>query len=160
MHVQTAARVLVAAPLEKVYALATDLENFHKYFKGSGPIPAVRRVVWRENLQPVPGAIRDVHNSDGSIIVEELLALVPLQRHRYRLVSGFKPPFSWWIDHAEGDWHFSRSGEEAGITWDYRFVLRSPLAWPVVSPIVHLFFRRAMQACLLAMKAELEGVNG
>lgn len=156
MQVKTRANVHMAAPIEAVFALATDLPNFHRYFRGSGPIPAVLKVEWHPGARPVPGARRDVHNSDDSVIVEELLELESPVRHRYRLVSGFRPPFSFLVDHAEGDWHFTRAGEGTDVTWDYRFALRSPMAWPVVAPIVHVFFRRAMQDCLHAMREALE----
>jgi hypothetical protein len=157
MEIETRAAVTVAAPIERAFALATDLANFHKYFKGSGPIPAVLKVEWRPGARPVPGAQRDVHNADGSVIVEELLELTAPERHRYRLLSGFKPPFSFLVAWAEGDWHFAREGAGTRIAWDYRFKLRSPLALPVVAPIVQIFFRRAMQDCLDAMRGELEG---
>jgi hypothetical protein len=155
MQVQTRATVTVAAPADKAFRLATDLSEFHRYFKGSGPIPAVLKVEWHPGAQPVPGARRDVHNSDGSVIVEELIELAPPARHRYRLVSGFKPPFSFLVEYAEGDWRFTPAGTGTRIDWHYAFKLRSPLALPVVAPIVHVFFRRAMQDCLEAMAARL-----
>lgn len=157
MQVQTRAAVSVSAPRERAFVLATDLGNFHRYFKGSGPIPAVLKVVWRPGTHPVSGAIRDVHNSDGSVIAEELLELSPPERHRYRLTGGFKPPFSLLVDFAEGDWRFARENGGTRIVWTYVFVLRSPLALLVVAPIVHIFFRRAMQNCLNAMREDLSG---
>lgn len=155
MQVTTRAAVSVAAPIERVFALATDIENFHRYFSGCGPIPAVNKVVWHPGARPLPGHQRDVHNSDGSVLVEELLELTPNTRHRYRLLGGFKPPFSWMVAHADGDWHFEREAAGTRVTWDYAFVLRSPLALPVVGPVVRIFFQRAMQGCLDAMAIEL-----
>jgi hypothetical protein len=155
MLVKTRASVTVPAAAEQAFGLATDLSNFHHYFKGSGPIPAVLKVQWHPGAQPVPGARRDVHNSDGSVIVEELLELTMPVRHHYRLLSGFKAPFSWMVEYAEGDWHFTRQGGGTQIVWDYSFQLRSLLAWPVVFPIVRIFFTRAMQDCLESMTASL-----
>jgi hypothetical protein len=155
MKVKTMASVTVSTSAEQAFALATDLPNFHRYFRGSGPIPAVQKVVWHPGAQPVPGGRRDVHNSDGSVLIEELLELTPPQRHRYRLVSGFKPPFSWMIEYAEGDWRFTRETGATRIDWHYAFHLRTPLALPVVLPIVKIFFRRAMQNCLDAMATDL-----
>jgi hypothetical protein len=155
MQIETRASVTVPVGAARAFALATDLENFHRYFRGSGPIPAVTRVAWHPGARPVPGARRDVHNSDGSVILEELQELDPPRRHRYRLLGGFKPPFSWLVEYAEGDWHFTPQGTGTRIDWDYAFVLRTPLALPVVAPVVKLFFRRAMQDCLDAMRAAL-----
>ncbi|MGH8455099.1 MAG: SRPBCC family protein [Nevskiales bacterium] len=156
MKIETQASVTVRATAERAFALATDLANFHRYFKGSGPIPAVQKVVWHPGAQPLPGGRRDVHNSDGSVLIEELLELTPPERHRYRLVSGFKPPFSWMVEYAEGDWRFTPDGADTRIDWHYAFQLRSPLALPVLLPIIKIFFRRAMQDCLEAMAAELK----
>jgi hypothetical protein len=155
MKVETRASVTVPVAREQAFALATDMANFHRYFKGSGPIPSVRKVVWHPGAQPVPGAKRDVHNSDGSVIVEELLELTVPARHRYRLVSGFKPPFSWLVEFAEGDWRFTPETTGTRIDWHYVFQLRSPLALPVALPIVKIFFRRAMQDCLESMRKAL-----
>jgi hypothetical protein len=149
MQVSTRASVMAAAPVEQAFELATDSPNFPQYFKGCGPIPAVLKVEWQA------GALRNVHNSDGSVIVEQLLELTAPERHRYRLLSGFKPPFSWLVAFAEGDWRFTPVDGGTRIDWHYRFELRSPLAWPVVFPIVRLFFGRAMQDCLDAMAARL-----
>ncbi len=159
MKIETKASVIVPATAERAFALATDMPNFPRYFKGSGPIPAVLRVEWHPGAQPVPGARRNVHNSDGSIVVEELLELATSKRHRYRLVSGFKPPFSLMVAYAEGDWGFTPEGKGTRIDWHYVFYLRSALALPVVAPIIKIFFRRAMQDCLDAMRAEL-AANG
>lgn len=155
MQVETQASVTVSATAAKAFALATDMPNFPRYFKGSGPIPAVLKVQWHPGAQPLPGGRRDVHNSDGSILVEELLELTAPKRHRYRLVSGFKPPFSLMVAYAEGDWRFVPEGTGTRIDWHYAFHLRSPLALPVVTPIVKIFFHRAMQDCLDAMRDAL-----
>ena len=155
MQVETRATVTVPATAAQAFALATDMPNFPRYFKGSGPIPAVLKVEWHPGAQPVPGARRDVHNSDGSVIVEELQELTSPERHRYRLIGGFKPPFSFMVEYAEADWRFIRESNGTRIDWHYAFHLRSPLALPVVTPIVRIFFRRAMQDCLEAMRVQL-----
>ncbi len=156
MQVDTRASVSVAAPVERAFDLATDSPSFPQYFHGCGPVPAVLKVEWQPDARPVPGALRNVHNSDGSIIVEQLLELTAPERHRYRLLRGFKPPFSWMVEFAEGDWRFVPEGSGTRIEWNYCFKLRSPLAWPLVYPIVRLFFHRAMQDCLDAMAAKLD----
>lgn len=154
MQIKTHASVSMPAPMEQAFALATDVVNFSRYFKGSGPIPAVTAVEWEPGPRGAGGR-RQVHNSDGSVLLEACDELTPPSRHRYRLLSGFKPPFSWMVDWAEGDWHFAAQDGATRVDWDYRFILRSALAAPVVLPIVKIFFRRAMQDCLHAMRDEL-----
>jgi hypothetical protein len=157
MQITTQASVTVAAPVQQAFALATDSPSFPQYFKGYGPIPAVLKVEWQPGARPVPGALRNVHNSDGSVIVEQLLELTAPERHRYRLLGGFKPPFAWMVAFAEGDWRFTPVDGGTRIDWHYSFTLRSPVAWPVVFPVVRLFFGRAMQDCLDAMATRLGG---
>jgi len=153
MQLHTQATVTTAMTPGQAYAQATDAASFSRYFKGAGPVPAVNNVEWESAAQGV-GARRRVHNSDGSIIIEEVLELSAPRRHRYRLVSGFKPPFSWMVKWAEGDWRFTPEGAGTRIEWHYYFELRSVAVAPLVLPIVHVFFRRAMQDCLQAMAAQ------
>jgi hypothetical protein len=154
MQIKTRACVSMPAPIGRVFALATDVVNFPRYFKGSGPIPAVTAVEWEPGPRGAGGR-RLVRNADGSVLLEVCDELTPPSRHRYRLVSGFKPPFSWLVDWAEGDWHFTPGDGATRVQWDYRFELKSALAAPAVLPIVKIFFRRAMQDCLHAMRDEL-----
>lgn len=155
MQITTNAEIIVPTGVERSFALATDSPRFPRYFKGRGPIPAVLKVEWHAGHRPEAGARRNIHNADGSVLVEEVLELTPPQCHRYRLLSGFKPPFSWMVAHADGSWQFTETGGHTHMRWDYAFVLRSPLAWPVVLPIVKVFFRGAMQDCLRAMRDDL-----
>lgn len=150
MQLHTQATVTASITPAQAYALATDAASFSRYFKGCGPVPAVKKVEWESAAQGV-GARRRVHNSDGSVIIEEVLELSAPTRHRYRLVSGFKPPFSWMVKWAEGDWHFTPEGAGARIDWNYYFELRSAAMLPLVLPIAKIFFRQAMQNCLEAM---------
>lgn len=155
MQITTSAEISVTSNIERSFALATDSPRFPRYFKGRGPIPAVLKVEWHAGSRPEAGARRDIHNADGSVLLEQVLELTPPLRHRYRLLGGFKPPFSWMVAHADGCWQFTAQGSGTHIRWDYAFTLRSPLAWPVVLPIVKVFFRGAMQDCLHAMRDAL-----
>ena len=155
MNISTQVSVNISETVEKVFDLATNMSRFPDFFKGSGPVPAVQQVTWQSGASPVPGAKRNVHNSDGSVIVEELIQLTRPEKHSYRLISGFKPPFSWMVRAARGDWTFASIGDGTHVDWHYEFELTSPLAWPVTAVIVKLFFRRAMQDCLNAMRASL-----
>ncbi len=151
MEVSTRASRVIAAPPEKVYDFATDPDVFHTIFPGNLLVPAVEKVSLAEPGEAAVGRLRYVDNSDGSRITEMILALERPSRHRYRLVEGFQPPFSWMVKTAEGDWLFAPVEGGTRVTWIYSFQLRSALAAPVTLPIVKLFFRRAMEACLECM---------
>lgn len=147
-------RVMAAAP-EKVYDFATDPDVFHTIFPGNALVPAVEKVSLADPGPAQVGRLRHVDNSDGSRITELILALDRPSRHHYRLVEGFRPPFSWLVKTAEGDWSFVAEDGGTRVTWVYSFQLRSPLAAPLTLPIVRVFFRGAMARCLDLMSRAL-----
>ena len=137
----------------ELFALAISNDVLVKTFVGAGPIPAIRKA---ELLTPGPlatGSRRRVSNSDGSVIDEEITALETPSRHIYRLPGGFAFPFNLMVREAEGDWKFSDAAGGTEIVWNYRFSLTTPLFFPVVAPIVRIFFKKAMERCLAGIAA-------
>ena len=133
--------------LQEVWDLVTDMERFPSFFGGFGPIPAVTQV---EVLYDTPkkGEKRKVHSADGGIITEEIVDFSPPKEHRYRLIGGFAPPFSWMVFDAEGVWRLSEGDDGTWVVWDYSFGIRSWLLIWLTAPLVWIFFRGAMKKCL------------
>ena len=133
--------------LQEVWELVTDMERFPSFFGGFGPIPGVTQI---EVLYDVPqkGEQRKVYSTDGGIVTEEIVTYSPPKEHRYRLIEGFAPPFSWMVRDAEGVWRLSEENEGTLVVWDYSFGIRSWLLIWLTAPLVWIFFRGAMQRCL------------
>ena len=156
MHVETVAQEKMRGSQESVWSLVTDLDRFPSFFDGFVVIPSVERieVLYEE---PLPGGQRRVHNSDGSVLDEELLVFTPNSEQQYRLCGGFTFPFSWMIYGAEATWLCSRvSDTETNVSWSYRFQVRSRILFPLTYVVVKLFFTRAMSLCLKSMAKACE----
>lgn len=128
-----------------VFALMVDPDRFPSMFEGYGPIPAIRSVTLDAPL--AVGATRRIHNTDGSILTEQVTALDRPVRHAYTLV-GFRPPFSWLVTRGESDWTLSTREPGTHVRWIYDFTLTNALAYPLASVVLKFFMSRAMQRCL------------
>lgn len=139
----------LACPPGQAFALITDADRFPAFFRGCGPIPAVRAV----ELDAPPlavGARRTVRNADGSVLREVVTAFEPPRRHAYRL-DGFRPPFAWLVRHGDACWTVEPDAAGSRVRWSYRFALVHAAAWPVAAPLLRLFMTAAMRRCLRAM---------
>ena len=151
MHIETVAQENMCGNQESVWSVVTDLTRFPSFFDGFVVIPSVERIDVLYD-EPISGGKRKVHNSDGSILEEELLDFTPHSEHRYRLCGGFTFPFSWMIHGAEATWICSKvSDTQTNVVWTYRFHVRSRLLSPLTYIVVKLFFAKAMSLCLQSM---------
>lgn len=151
-YVQTVVEQSFACSKEVAFAQATNLEEFPEFFKGYGPIP---KVVKCELLSPLPvrvGSERLITNADGSKLLEKVEVFEPGLEHRYRIETGFVPPFSWLVKAAVGHWSYEDDGRGSKVRWRYRFELKSHWMIPLVGIVVHVFFKRAMSHCLKEMQ--------
>ena len=156
MHIETAAQEVMWGSQESVWSVVTDLTRFPSFFDGFLVIPSVEKidVLYEE---PVVGGMRKVHNSDGSVLDEELLVFTAPVEHRYRLCGGFTIPFSWMIHGANATWICSKvSDTQTSVLWTYRFHIRSRILAPLTYVVVKLFFARAMLLCLKSMAKACE----
>ncbi len=161
-RVTTSATALVpGASVEAVFAYATNPAAAATFFRGLGPIPAIRDICFLPGHRSEIGGLRDVHLADGSTLREEITAFEPPWLHRYR-VTGFRTPLSWLSREAVGEWTFTavnggagagrdQSGAGVRVTWNYAYHLTSPVVWPLAAVIVKGLMRGAMQRALRAI---------
>lgn len=156
MPIHLTARQRFAAPATAAFALSIDAQRFPALFRGYGPIPAIRRV----ELHGVAavGTKRQIHNSDGSVLDEEILELDAPRRQRYRL-GGFRAPFAWLVRAGEADWQFRDDATGSTVEWHYRFEPASALARPFAALLLRGFMQRAMQRCLGKMGEALDAAG-
>ena len=148
MILKTWAGVDCNTSVESMWQVATDSTRFPAFFTGFGLRPAVLRVEVLGNEGVKKGTRRKIYNQDGSVITEIVDRFEINSLHSYRLVEGFKPPFSWLVREGRATWEFQRNGSNCGVVWRYEFELTTFLfAW-IVGPILWIFFKRAMRDCL------------
>ncbi|MEW5847720.1 MAG: SRPBCC family protein [Myxococcota bacterium] len=148
MEVTTWAEVDVSRPPGEVFDLATANETLPRVFHGRGPIPGIRAARVQDGGALREGCVRQVTNSDGSVVEERIVALRRPVTQQYELLSGFKPPFSWMVRSGGGRWTFTETPGGTHIRWEFHFVLTSPVFWPVARAVLSGPFRGAMQDCL------------
>lgn len=143
-----------AAP-ELVFDWATDPAKMPQFFRGYKGIPGIKKVEI-EGREIQAGTLRKVYNTDNSVIDEEIIDFTRPHQHSYRLISGFKPPFSWLVTTGGGTWTFSNSDQGTIVDWQFYFQLRSIVAYPIMTKLILPQFQKAQQLCLLQIKQMIE----
>lgn len=151
MHLDLDVHFEVSAAPERVFNVTCDERNMPSFFRRFGPIPGVTA---HEAAVPHSGELgrRTLTLTDGSSMVEVILARDPPHRYRYRWANAPAPPLNMLVRGAEADWRFTAAGVGGTrIDWRYRFLLTSPLALgPAL--VVRALFRRWMYAALGRIK--------
>jgi Polyketide cyclase / dehydrase and lipid transport len=159
MQVHASARIEIKCNVLRVFDYATDPATLAKVFVGYGAIPAITRAEMVDGALPERGAKRLVVNSDGSQLIEEILAFDRPRQHSYRIVSGLRMPFSLLIRSGDGDWRFFEDKGSTEVRWDYAFELTSVVAWPAAAALMRLQFVHAMQRALNRIRTHLEAAH-
>jgi hypothetical protein len=154
MQVHCHAERNFSCPPARVFELMVDPVRFPLAFRGYGLIPAIRTIELETPL--AAGAIRRIHNADGSTLTEQITILDPPSLHAYTL-GGFRPPFSWLVVRGDARWSVDGEDSQAFVRWDYVFTLSTGLAWPLAAVLLRVFMARAMQRCLDNMATLLAG---
>jgi hypothetical protein len=154
MIVANTESVVVAAAAEAVFDHAFDPEHLAALLGGWGPVPAVARV---DRLDAGPYAIgskRRIHNSDGSVLDEEVLVHEPPRRHGYRLFGEFGGLAKLLVREGRGDWEFHPTDAgETLVRWRYEFTLTTPLAWPLGVVMMKVAFANMQRRALGRLRA-------
>jgi hypothetical protein len=155
MHLDLEVRLDVSASPERVFDVACDDRNLPRLYQPLGPIPGVAA---QELAVAQPGELgrRKLTLTDGSSMVEVILARDRPHRYRYRWANAPAPPLHLLIRGAEAHWSFETAGVGGTrIHCHYRFLLTSPLALgPAL--VVRALFRRWMSAALTRIKTMSE----
>jgi hypothetical protein len=151
MHLDLDVHSDVSAAPERVFDVACDERNLPRFFQRLGPIPGV---IAHERVVPQSGELgrRKLTLSDGSTMLEVILARDRPHRYHYRWANAPAPPLQLLVRGAEAHWRFETAGVGGTrIDCQYRFLLTSPAALgPAL--IVRALFRRWMNAALARIK--------
>lgn len=141
MKLDTRATVHVQRPPEEVFDFAVANQSLPRLLLPFGPIPGVTAVELIEGSELRAGGRRRVSMTDGSAMIEEILALDRPLRHEYRWTHPPPAPFSLLIRSGHAVWDFAPERGGTRVEWRYTFELTSPLALPLAAPAVALFRR-------------------
>lgn len=156
MQIQTDAQVIVNARIEAVFDASIDCQNLPKFFTGYKGIPAIASAKTVDGLPLHEGSIRIVDNSDGSSIEEVIVSLKRPNTQRYELVKGFKPPFSWLVRSASGNWSYETLETKTRVVWSFYFEIPNIFAYLVLRLVVQRPFQQAQEICLRNLKKYVE----
>ena len=156
MKIQTSTQVVINANIESVFDASTDCQNLPKFFIGYKAIPAIVSARTSDGLPLQEGSIRIVDNSDGSSIEESIVSLQRPNIQKYKLVKGFKPPFSWLVRAASGQWLYENIDVTTKITWEFNFEAFNLFTYLIFRLIVKRPFQKAQEICLKNIKSHLE----
>ena len=156
MQIQTSVQVIVNAKIEDVFNASTDCDNLPKFFTGYKGIPAILSAKTVDGLPLREGSIRIVDNSDGSSIEEVILSLKQPNLQEYKLIKGFKPPFSWLVRAASGKWEYETLDNKTRVIWNFSFETRNIFAYLVFRLLVLQQFQKAQEICLRNLKKYVE----
>ncbi len=156
MNLQTTAQISIRAPIERVFDASIDCQNLPQFFTGYKAIPAIVSATTSDGLALHEGSTRIVHNSDRSTIQEVIVTLQRPHLQEYRLVSGFKPPFSWLVRSASGRWVYDMTEGNTTVQWIFVFETRNILADWIFRLAVAKPFQIAQTICLENIRRSLE----
>ncbi|MDX2243684.1 MAG: SRPBCC family protein [Leptolyngbyaceae cyanobacterium bins.302] len=156
MLIHTRVQIFINAPIEQVFDWSIDSQNLPRFFTGYQAIPAILRATTTDGLPLHEGSIRIVQNSDGSAIEEAIVSLQRPTLQAYTLLRGFKPPFSWLVRSASGQWSYRTSNSGTTITWQFDFKMHHLLAYVAFLALVKHPFQTAQRICLANLKQTME----
>ncbi len=145
MQIECHAEKIFPSDTQAAFDLIVDAQRFPGTFVGYGLIPSIRAIVLETPL--AVGAIRRIHNSDGSVLTEHVTVLDAPTRHAY-VLSDFRAPFAWLVNKGEADWRVSAADSGCNVRWSYTFTLTSIWIYPLATLLLRVFMQRAMQRCL------------
>ncbi|HEX6590938.1 MAG TPA: SRPBCC family protein [Moraxellaceae bacterium] len=150
MKVSSSVETEMAAGRERAFLHIVPIP-LERIFTGYGPLPAVCGTRDQQGAWDGAGQSRTVLLSDGSTAREQLLAYRAPEYFGYR-VGDFSGALGFIARHAEGQWWFEAVGTtRTRVRWQYDFVARSWLAWPLLWLLSRLW--RAYMDKALALAA-------
>ncbi|WP_271252239.1 SRPBCC family protein [Pseudanabaena sp. Chao 1811] len=160
MQIQSNAQIVINAEIATVFDASTDCKNLPKFFTGYQSIPAIVGAKTIDELPLHEGSIRIVDNSDGSSIEEVIVLLERPSTQKYKLIKGFKPPFSWLVKTASGQWSYEDLDSKTKVIWNFYFEMSNIFAYAIFRLAVLRPFQKAQDICLRNLKEYVEGSDG
>ncbi len=104
----------------------------------------------------VPGSTRIVHQFDGTYSRETVMAANAPDYFDYRLTEFSSTMLRLLVREARGQWWFTDDGNGTHAKWTYSAEARSILTWPILLPVLKVFWNKSMRGTLKRIKARAE----
>ncbi len=151
--VAAAASIAINADPARVRAAALALDPT-KIVQAKGLLPGVRGVAGQTGTWSAPGEKRMLTLTDGSTLVETLVAIEP-DGYRYR-GSEYSGVFRFLVKEANARFAVAPRGDGATLTWTYEFTPHGGLSAAILSFLVDSQWNAFMDATLERLKTEIE----
>ncbi len=151
--IKAAASIALAADAGTTRAAALAFDPA-KIVQKRGLIPGVKSVSGQTVPWSAAGQTRTLTLSDGSTVVESLVALEP-DGYRYR-ISDFSGPLKYIVKEAHARFAIAPRGEGSILTWTYEFTPKGRLAAAILSFLVDSQWNGFMDAALARLKENIE----
>lgn len=149
----------IAAPRHSFYAWLVPGVFFNQLetvLRDTAGLPGVARTTDTSGPWDRPGSHRTVHMTDGNTVREEVTAADAPDYFAY-VVSRFTHPMvRLLVKEARGQWWFTDEGAGTHVKWTYAFECTSPLAVPLLFPVVKLMWNRSMRSAVEAIRVRAQ----
>ena len=156
--IEVEASVVIDQPRERVFAAAAgETAALARHFKGYAPlIPGIVEAHVEGGDPPRAGALRPVKLSDGTSIVERILAFEVPSKHGYEMAQ-MNTLQRLICTNMVSEWRFTDEGKGTRIVWHYA-IHAKPWRGGIGQVVGH-FFQKAMQRCLDSIAREMNAAR-
>lgn len=157
--VSTTVTASIAVPRPLLYewlipgVFATELDTV---LRDEAGLPGVTRTTGTTGPWNVAGSTRIVHLSDATFCRETVKVATTPDYFAYRLTEFSSRMIRLLVREANGQWWFTDGGPGTHAKWTYTAESRSPLAAPLLVPVIKILWRRYMQSAIARIKARAE----
>lgn len=126
-------------------------------FSGYGPLPAVVSIDHFDNAWNAAGQSRQINLSDGSHGIENMTSFDAPNSFGYT-IKPFTGVVGGLVDHADGMWSFTPSGDGTDIQWSYTWVPKTIGIVPIwaLSKLWRPYAERIIKRCAIVAEQEVK----
>lgn len=119
-------------------------------------LPGVTRTTGTTGPWDVAGSTRIVHLSDQTMCRETVRTATAPDYFAYRLTDFSSRMIRMLVREANGQWWFTDDGSGTRAKWTYTAESRSPLAAPLLLPVIRILWNRYMRTAMRHIKTRAE----
>jgi hypothetical protein len=157
--VATTVTATIAAPRKALYEWLVPgvfYDQLDSVLRDEAGLPGVTRTTGTTGPWDVAGSTRIVHLSDGTTCRETVRTCTRPEYFAYRLTEFSSRVIRMLVREANGQWWFTDEGGGTKAKWTYTAEARTPLAMPLLFPVIRIMWHRYMSSAMKNIKARAE----